>query len=327
MAGIPHRDADAPIRATDSDAAQARLSAVRKGYLNDPFINYFIQKPHLVPNRPPLINIGTYVRSEGIDALITKFFSLFEDKVSVQIVSLGAGSDTRFWRLSAGPNNNRIVKYVEIDFAEVTARKLALIRKSTELRTVIGDITSENGGTGCSSKVYHLLPADLREDPESSLLPLINILDYQTPTLVLAECVFAYMETSLSEKVLQWFTNRFTTVGCLIYEMFALNDSFGQVMKENLRARNVSLPGVERFVDLQSLRNRFNDCGFSDTNGITLKLLWSELIPKSEVNRIATLEHVDEWEEILLVLNHYAISWGSKLIGSSDKLNHCWELY
>jgi hypothetical protein len=92
-------DLDAPIRATDNDAAVARLSAVQKGYLTDPYIAVLVPRTHLQQPRPPLINIGTYLRARGIDYLLDGWFRLSGER-QVQIVSLGAGSDTRFWRLA-----------------------------------------------------------------------------------------------------------------------------------------------------------------------------------------------------------------------------------
>ena len=94
------QDANEPVRQTDSDAAIARLSAVKLGYLQDPFIRFFVQRPHLQPSRPPLINIGTYVRSEAIDRLVNEWLELSSvDGKKCQVVSMGAGSDTRFWRI------------------------------------------------------------------------------------------------------------------------------------------------------------------------------------------------------------------------------------
>lgn len=93
---------DAPIRGTDNDAAVARLSAVQKGYLDDPYVRYLVPRAHLLPPRPPLINIGTYVRSAGIDSLVNQWLELAGNAgQKCQIVSLGAGSDTRFWRIAA----------------------------------------------------------------------------------------------------------------------------------------------------------------------------------------------------------------------------------
>jgi len=94
-------DADGAIRQTDTDAVLARLSAVKKGYIEDPFITHLIPRAQSQPPRPPLINVGTYVRSESIDALVDEWLGFCEQQdTACQIVSLGAGSDTRFWRIS-----------------------------------------------------------------------------------------------------------------------------------------------------------------------------------------------------------------------------------
>lgn len=96
-----HGDPDAAIRLTDSDAAAARLSAVQKQYLQDPFIKYLVPRAHLQTPRPPLINIGTFVRSTAIDDLVYQWLELSKQEGKrCQIISFGAGSDTRFWRIA-----------------------------------------------------------------------------------------------------------------------------------------------------------------------------------------------------------------------------------
>lgn len=95
------QDANGSVRQTDSDAAIARLSAVKLGYLQDPFIRFLVQRPHHQQPRPPLINVGTYVRSEAIDRLVSEWLELSAaEGKKCQIVSMGAGSDTRFWRIN-----------------------------------------------------------------------------------------------------------------------------------------------------------------------------------------------------------------------------------
>lgn len=111
---------DQATRSTDSDAHISRLSAINAGYLpKDPFSNLFSVQNHPQPQseptsssnhqnpsiishqnhkRPPLINIGTYLRSTALDDIVNSFLSNGEGKK--QIVSLGAGSDSRFWRLN-----------------------------------------------------------------------------------------------------------------------------------------------------------------------------------------------------------------------------------
>lgn len=98
---LPRQDPDAPIRQTDNDAAVARLSAVQKHYLDDLFVKHLVPRAHLQPNRPPLINIGTYIRTRGIEDLVDGWLSSAKKQgKKCQIVSLGAGSDTRFWRIA-----------------------------------------------------------------------------------------------------------------------------------------------------------------------------------------------------------------------------------
>jgi [phosphatase 2A protein]-leucine-carboxy methyltransferase len=96
-------DQDSATRTTDNDAALARLSAVQKHYLHDPYIRHLVPRAHLAPPRPPLINIGTYVRSSALDDLVNQWLLLSAERTGgeCQIVSLGAGSDTRFWRTAA----------------------------------------------------------------------------------------------------------------------------------------------------------------------------------------------------------------------------------
>ncbi|RPD71897.1 leucine carboxyl methyltransferase [Lentinus tigrinus ALCF2SS1-7] len=330
-------EGDAAIRATDSDAALARLSAVHKGYLTDPYITPFVSRPHLQHPRPPLINIGTYVRSEALDELVDGWLALCEaEGTKCQIVSMGAGSDTRFWRLATGHRKDLLAKYIELDFAEITTKKAMAIRKHRELSAILGkpeDVSLANGGTTLHSPVYHLLAADLRKPPAESLAPLLAsptdpLLSPSLPTLLLFECVLVYMSPEASQNVLQWFTDYFTAgsgvLGCIIYEMFGLEDSFGRVMVNNLKARSVTLPGAKPYPNFDTLPNRFLQHGWEIARALTLKDIRREYINPRELERIAQLEMLDEIEELELVLAHYAITWGAKLPANSGQLKARW---
>ena len=106
-----------------------------------------------------------------------------------------------------------------------------------------------NGGSTIHSPVYHLLATDLRRPPEETLEPLLAstsqpVLSPALPTLLLFECVLVYMTPASSNGILRWFTGYFSSpsakesrsvLGCIVYEMFALEDAFGKVMVNNLR--------------------------------------------------------------------------------------------
>jgi [phosphatase 2A protein]-leucine-carboxy methyltransferase len=94
---------DAGIRSTDGFAAHARVSTLRKGYIQDEFLQFMVPRHKTLPTHAPLIHIGTYHRSESIDRLVHDFLEA-GGRSKKQVVSLGAGSDTRFWRLAVREN-------------------------------------------------------------------------------------------------------------------------------------------------------------------------------------------------------------------------------
>ncbi|KAJ2928657.1 hypothetical protein H1R20_g8458, partial [Candolleomyces eurysporus] len=315
-------------RLQDNDAALARLSAVKKGYLQDQFVKTVVPRAHLQPARPPLINIGTYVRSQGIDMLVEEWLQLARQSgQKAQIVSLGAGSDTRFWRIETGQFKDDLAAYIEVDFPEVTSKKAMAIRKSKEMNALLGDpskIQVVGGGTGLQSTKYHLLPGDLRKPPSEALEPALTAKDSaegeatlspSLPTLIIFECVLAYMSPEGSSQLLQWFVN-------YAREGFIWKSDGHEFESEKLalqllegiltwcKARNVTLPGAEPFNTLESLSERLTGVGFTAARALTLKEIRRAYVEESELNRISKLELLDETEELDLLLDHYAISWG-----------------
>jgi len=208
------------------------------------------------------------------------------------------------------------------------------IRKSKDLSAVLGkpeDVIVGNGGTTLRSSIYNLLAADLRLPSSASLTPLLasspRLLDPSLPTLLLAECVLVYMAPSASSALIQWFVDYFANtarLGVIIYEMFGLEDSFGKVMLDNLKTRHIELPGAIPYPTVASLPERFTKHGFSSAYALTLREIRSSYIPMEELKRISKLEMLDEIEELELVLEHYAITWGVKF-SSTDKRVRDWK--
>jgi [phosphatase 2A protein]-leucine-carboxy methyltransferase len=245
----PQFDPDEAIRLTDDDAAASRLSAVNLGYLDDPFVSYLYRPKYGESStsgsrKPPLINVGTHHRTYAIDVLVDQFL----EKGGKQIVSLGAGSDTRFWRLMVSTkygismakfkadfqsrkDRPDITTYIEIDFPHLTSLKAQRISRSPKLSTLLGPNTSDatrpytisKGGTQLSSSIYTLLPLDLKESPSTTLTSeVLPLLDTSLPTLFLAECVLCYLHPDVGERIITWFGETFEDCAGVIYEMCGL---------------------------------------------------------------------------------------------------------
>lgn len=133
-------DRDHIVQQTDIDASGSRLAAVLSGYLVDPYAALLHgggENDH--PRRFPLINRGTYTRTTAIDDLVLQFLKSLPTTQKKQVVSLGAGSDTRYWRLKeTGGSCIRNWIYHELDFAEVARRKAERVKKWDVLSRPLG---------------------------------------------------------------------------------------------------------------------------------------------------------------------------------------------
>ncbi|KAJ2627817.1 carboxy methyl transferase for protein phosphatase 2A, partial [Coemansia sp. RSA 1290] len=147
---------DVIVQGTSNDAAVSRESAARLGYIDDPFIRYFVKRPQ---RRAPLINRGTHSRFDGMQRIIRQFIN--RSSSPCQIVSLGAGMDTLYFLLQ---QQQQLWRLFEIDFAEITAKKAATVYKTPALRSLLPqDMVVANGGTELHSHEYSLISGDLRE--------------------------------------------------------------------------------------------------------------------------------------------------------------------
>ncbi|GAA5991652.1 hypothetical protein JCM10908_001074 [Rhodotorula pacifica] len=347
--------ADAAVRSTDSDALYSRHCAASLGYFSDPFSLHFLSpsQRRSAEKRPPLINIGTHARTWAVDQLVHQFIDanapvdqvgLSSSKGRCQVLSLGAGTDSRFWRFRkawhdrAGGGGQGVdwpcAKWVEVDFPEATATKARAISTKPDLKKWLGgEVKIERGGLGLSSPYYTLLPGDIRQlDSLSASLvsppaptsaassPPPPPLDPSLPTLLLLECVLVYLEPAVTSRLLSWFCETFggakgaggggsAVVG---YDPFRLEDQFGVVMRRNLALRSLSLPGADSTPSLSSLTDRLATAGVNGSKGaLSVKQIREGVIPVEEIDRVAKIEQIDEVEELNLVLDHYAVSWGN----------------
>ncbi|KAJ5774824.1 Cutinase [Penicillium paradoxum] len=336
---------DRIVQGTDNDASVSRLSAVELGYLEDAYATA-LTPAGCATRRLPIINRGTYVRTTAIDQLVARFLgpSSPENTHKKQIISLGAGSDTRFFRLLSSRQTPDFV-YHELDFAVNATAKIRAIRSAPILQRVLGIESSEvssrknNGvtvseaGDALHSPSYHVHPVDLRSlwacsDPAVALPGV----DTTLPTLLISECCLIYLSPLEAEKVVAFFTQRLfgtghtssgpddslqvkqsgiTPLGLILYEPIRPNDPFGQVMVSNLATRGLQLQTLHKYASLGAQRGRFQQQGFQDGQAAAdIEFIWKRWVSEKEKERVAGLEMLDEMEEWELLARHYCIAWG-----------------
>ena len=141
------------VQRTNDDATQSKRSAVSLGYYKDPYLSAFGKSSgfsDVGARKAPEINLGYWTRVSSIWHLLIKTI----DRVSelqgqkIQILNLGAGYDTLFWRLTDYLEQISKVEilqcFVDIDLPENSARKCLSVRRSKELLAkVAGDGNEE----------------------------------------------------------------------------------------------------------------------------------------------------------------------------------------
>ena len=243
-----------------------------------------------------------------------------------QIVSLGAGSDTRYFRLKRKRPDVDVL-YHELDFAANARTKIARLRSPAlvsvaktlcHIDLLSSDFEVSDRDTRLISPSYQIHPQDLRELAVTR--SALSNLDTTLPTLLISECCLVYLTPDHSDAVLQYFTNIFsqsTSLAIVIYEPIRPNDPFGRTMVSNLTARRIQLQTLEKYADLREQKGRLEQFGFKAGSGngagavaVDIDWIWKSWVEEQEKERIDRLEWMDEVEEFVLLAQHYCISYG-----------------
>jgi [phosphatase 2A protein]-leucine-carboxy methyltransferase len=272
------------------------------------------------------------VRTTAIDHLVHQFLS-HDPQHKKQIISLGAGTDTRVFRLLSSDARPNLI-YHEIDFAINTAAKVRFIRATPRLQQALGtigpgdhDVTISDAGDALYSTNYHLHPLDLRSlrrpTPASTQETChLRGVDPSLPTLLISECCLVYLSPSEAAEVVGYFTEGVfgrgghspgegVPLGLILYEPIRPDDAFGRTMVSNLATRGIQLQTLNEYGSLEAQRRRLREQGFdSGQAAADVDFIWDRWVSETEKERVAGLEMLDEMEEWQLLAQHYCVAWG-----------------
>ena len=182
---------------------------------NDPFSAVFCtNKKNGVRRNEPLHNLGTFYRVAHVRKAIELFLTSDEEEdmkeskqiYAKQVINLGSGYDTSWWCLVGckGEEMSNRVKWYDVDFAEVTRRKIKTIEKHESLREPLGVYHFERDGSELrSTSGYNCVSADLRDAEELKEILTEARVDWQLPTLFVTEVALSYLSGEKCEKVLR----------------------------------------------------------------------------------------------------------------------------
>ncbi|CAD5229468.1 unnamed protein product [Bursaphelenchus okinawaensis] len=302
---------DYSVQKTNDDATESKFSAVKVGYWADSFIHHFIVNPEHIHRRAPEILRGYWARHAAFELSLKRISELAGE--NLQIISLGAGFDTLYFRLKE--RGVAFKKLVEVDFSSVTARKIRTISKNEHLAAMFDSTSTESQHSDLHSRDYDLLGADIRQPSEFWAKIETAGLDPSLPVVVIAECVLVYLDVKVTENLVRKFAEKFNELVFVSYEQVNMTDKFSDVMQANLQERGIHLAGLPSCNSLDSQKSRFLNNGYPVVNAWTMQDLYAQHFNKDEIARIEKLELLDERELLAQLLEHYCLVLAVKTNG------------
>ncbi|KAK7110582.1 tRNA wybutosine-synthesizing protein 4-like [Littorina saxatilis] len=306
------------VQGTNDNSIVSKCSMSGAGYFHDPFLKEFVAKNS---KRAPLINRGYYVRATCIDQVLRQFLAKNQGSKK-QIVSLGAGFDSAYFRLKS----DKLLEdtaFFEIDFPEVTKRKHAIIESKSKLSDLL-NLDEQKKKVVPPIELwtsdYCLLGVDLTQLNTLEAALRMCGADFDTPTLFLSECVMTYMTRRCSSALVKWAGETFLDAIFVMFEQINPDDAFGIFMQNHFHTIGSPLKCITAFPTMESQIKRFLDLGWQKCKCHDLNEMYRHALTAEERARIETLDPFDEYEEFNLKCAHYFVLLASTSSSITDYL-------
>lgn len=237
------------------------------------------------------------MRTVAIDSVVQRFIESNQSNAACQIISLGAGFDTRLFRFNEEFKCDNL-KYFELDFKQILEEKRRIVEGKPALKEL--------------SKNWRPISCDL--NGLSNLSDLLGTeFDPSVPTLIIAECCLMYLTAEAGDKIIAWSAATLKSCHfCSFDPILADNlesDRFAKTMLDNFEDRGLDTRALLEYPSLASTVARFSK-HFGAVEGYTMIDLERDestefLVSKQQRRELAIKAALDEYEEWELLASHY----------------------
>lgn len=287
---------------TNNEASRSKLALAELGYMRDDYVRHFT---HQSLKRTPEINRGYYSRVYSVAHLVTRFLSA--GGATAQVVNIGSGFDTLFWRLIDNPDTPPFARYVDVDHIEIQEHKIKVIKENPELLRPVGKI-EEFGLNDLHGDKYHAISQDATHGRQlfDKLTKKCGIKP-EDPVLFIFECVLLYWHEESCTTLLHSLGKLFPNCNFVVFDLVNTDDKFAHVMQDALAEHNTPLLGAESVKRLEDWNERFTKSGFKFDKSWMMTEVYDRLFPIEEKQRIEKLEFLDEKELLTQLFQHYCL--------------------
>jgi [phosphatase 2A protein]-leucine-carboxy methyltransferase len=286
---------------TNSESSRSKAAIATLGYTTDPFIHLLC---HSSLKRTPEINRGYYARTVAVEHLIKQFCQ--REGQSAQIVNIGSGSDSLYWRLKSD-KNMRFGRFVDVDSSQVIATKVHSIHKTKQLNEMLSDIREPKEDCLHSSD-YHLMVCDATKTKKlTDLLTNECEVNRSDPVLFVFECVLLYWASEQTSALIHGLSHIFKSCAFLVFDLVNTNDAFAHIMQDSLSERDAPLLGIADSTTLEDWKQKFVTNGCKYGIAWDMNTVYNSLIPYADRERVEKIEFLDETELLTQLLGHYCL--------------------
>jgi len=289
---------------TNNEASRSKVALTQLGYLEDKYVRHFCNHPL---KRAPEINRGYYSRVVTIARVVRSFCR--REGATAQVVNIGAGFDTLFWRI-ASDSENTFARFVDVDSNEVMEHKIKAIVENEELSSECGKLQHVSHEM-FNSERYHAISQDATR-PLQLIDKLVKKcqIDKSQPILFIFECVLLYWEEEARTSLLHTLNKTFPKCNFVVFDVVNTTDKFSHIMQDSLEDNNTPLLGTASTRTLSDWNQLFDKSGAKHVKSWLMSEVYEHLMDPNDKARIEKIEFVDEAEikqQLLILFNHYVL--------------------